>query len=447
MIKYESEYYGIICMDIDAIKHHGILGQRWGKKNGPPYPLGADDHSALERKLKKSRSSSNNNKKPKKASQRKQEDQRKSKGSKLKTDGGILQALKKADALNDRAHREHNRIIAKAHATGKSAAEIEQMRKKKHSSDADKEKLKSALKIGTAAAATVLAYYGIYKLSNRTDATSQPLPGIEDVPPGMTWWDYMLSKANVESNSPANTLSGNYEFLSSAFSGKSYMAMDTTTSSKKAIDSMFIEETGDWWNGLSNSEKHGIEFYSGNNYDKMNNALWAAKGGEIQAPEHIKSAIEQAQNALDKASYPTNMVCTQGLQTKYACSFLKCTPEELMDAALGGKSADKLLGKVNTNYGLMSTTTAASYDAGFYGGVKYKILVPKGAKAAYIEHISKFGDLPHPPSWDGKRRGGPPYSSEFETLIKAGSNFKTSAIQYNTQGNFIEVALEYLLDD
>lgn len=30
--------------------HHGILGQRWGKKNGPPYPLDAKDHSASEKK-------------------------------------------------------------------------------------------------------------------------------------------------------------------------------------------------------------------------------------------------------------------------------------------------------------------------------------------------------------------------------------------------------------
>lgn len=30
--------------------HHGILGQRWGKRNGPPYPLGASDHSASEKK-------------------------------------------------------------------------------------------------------------------------------------------------------------------------------------------------------------------------------------------------------------------------------------------------------------------------------------------------------------------------------------------------------------
>lgn len=30
--------------------HHGILGQKWGKRNGPPYPLDASDHSASERK-------------------------------------------------------------------------------------------------------------------------------------------------------------------------------------------------------------------------------------------------------------------------------------------------------------------------------------------------------------------------------------------------------------
>lgn len=30
--------------------HHGILGMKWGKKNGPPYPLGAGDHSASEKK-------------------------------------------------------------------------------------------------------------------------------------------------------------------------------------------------------------------------------------------------------------------------------------------------------------------------------------------------------------------------------------------------------------
>lgn len=30
--------------------HHGIKGQKWGKRNGPPYPLNASDHSTAEKK-------------------------------------------------------------------------------------------------------------------------------------------------------------------------------------------------------------------------------------------------------------------------------------------------------------------------------------------------------------------------------------------------------------
>lgn len=32
------------------LAHHGILGQKWGHKNGPPYPLDANDHSSSEKK-------------------------------------------------------------------------------------------------------------------------------------------------------------------------------------------------------------------------------------------------------------------------------------------------------------------------------------------------------------------------------------------------------------
>lgn len=38
------------------IKHHGILGQKWGKQNGPPYPLKGGDYSAEEtRKIRRKR--------------------------------------------------------------------------------------------------------------------------------------------------------------------------------------------------------------------------------------------------------------------------------------------------------------------------------------------------------------------------------------------------------
>lgn len=32
------------------IYHHGILGQKWGRQNGPPYPLAVGSHSASEKK-------------------------------------------------------------------------------------------------------------------------------------------------------------------------------------------------------------------------------------------------------------------------------------------------------------------------------------------------------------------------------------------------------------
>lgn len=46
----KAEHSAIDTFNDAYLEHRGILGMKWGQRNGPPYPLGAGDHSASEKK-------------------------------------------------------------------------------------------------------------------------------------------------------------------------------------------------------------------------------------------------------------------------------------------------------------------------------------------------------------------------------------------------------------
>ena len=138
-IDYDSELY-----------HHGIKGQKWGDKNGPPYPLGASDHSSSE--IKEGRKGWSKEAKKEKINTRKNKRQ--------------LRRDKRAQKYYNKADKYQSKIDSLT-KKGRSKRRINKLEKKKQKALHDAEikkngkltKKEKAMVIG----ATVVAAYATYK--------------------------------------------------------------------------------------------------------------------------------------------------------------------------------------------------------------------------------------------------------------------------------------------
>lgn len=98
-----------------VLAHHGILGQRWGKRNGPPYPLNESRKTVAEKTAKKRTGFSkaatlaSAESKRQKAAARVEQNQKRLNKAKVKLDSGKMKVnkyLKKENKLMSRINED-----------------------------------------------------------------------------------------------------------------------------------------------------------------------------------------------------------------------------------------------------------------------------------------------------------------------------------------------------
>ena len=155
--------------DKDYLEHHQILGAKWGKKNGPPYPLGSGDHSSAEKKAAAAagvkvgkdsgKGSIENVKKKKKAPLTEEEKRLKAEEARLKGDS------KNINKYMDKLTTDELRDAQTRAQIKKSLSEEKQSKAEKDKRDAmlsgDKEKVKEY--------ATKMTYSELSEAMNKVD--------------------------------------------------------------------------------------------------------------------------------------------------------------------------------------------------------------------------------------------------------------------------------------
>lgn len=149
--------------DKDYLVHHGILGQKWGQQNGPPYPLDKSQKTVAELKnaartaisvvknKKKQIQRNQNLKKARKA--REEESERKDLVKKLSTKGSSSEILKNIDKIKV---SEYDDIIRRLEFE-KKIKDINDDRTKK-ASETTRSILDTVGKVGATTASVVTAY-------------------------------------------------------------------------------------------------------------------------------------------------------------------------------------------------------------------------------------------------------------------------------------------------
>lgn len=320
----------------NELYHHGILGQRWGKRNGPPYPLGTSEHSASEKKAGWRRSL---DKTPK---------------NKYNGDGS------EKENTDDKLVRR-----------GKKAVKI------------------ALISIG-AVAVTSLAVYGAYKY--RALQKIEEGKRVEDfldeiqkrnTPPKIIEERFLTP----EPFSPeAVVYNGKNDWLGSnvlrGLAGNARTFSNAADAHAYNTERFFAPKL---WDSLTDNERNAVISYTGDKCKIMNEVLRRNTMKTSLDREEVNFLIKDCTSALEKTVLKEDVLVTRGLD-KYALRNLlgveDAQTQKLDDPAF----LKTLVGKVYTEKGFISTG-GSEFD-GFSTAAKIHIFAPKGTRGMYVAPVS-----------------------------------------------------------
>lgn len=320
------ELYGYQFSRDEDLSHHGILGQKWGKRNGPPYPLGAGDHSASEKKA----------------------------GWRKSLDAGDL-------------HKQHHEnVVAIKSSTAskaekeKALASEEQDYNKKLSdakmSAAQKEKIKKVVMAVGGVAVAAAVSYAVYKSGLTVDDIKNAIGGTDN-------W--------------LNGLKDSGKF------GNAHLDLNETAGMAWAKKNLWSADF--WKNQLTKAERIAVRNYTGAAYSIMNPMLRTGTYPAGLSPTKkamYAKYIQDCTSALKKASLPEEVIAHRGVGSiESLAKTLGVDVSTLKNPA----AAKSLIGAdfVDAAFG----STAESSDKA-WGGAKLHMKLPKGCQAMYVDPIS-----------------------------------------------------------
>lgn len=173
---------------------------------------------------------------------------------------------------------------------------------------------------------------------------------------------------------------------------------------------VFEQEAKGWWDRLSETQRSGIRSYTGASYRWMNTSL--REGTVNSLTTKRQETLKATQQALLKYSSSQDMVVRRGSSVHSLYSM--CGVKGGYDDYWLSQNSKSLIGTVAQDDGFLSTSPVS--DGGFTSReVEYRIFVPQGSPAPYVDRYSQ-------------------HRGEKETILPAGSLSRVLDVEKSSDG-------------